>query len=109
MPHLSALVKRMQDEPFTVLGVNSYDSEEDYRKGVEEFGLSWPTVFQGGSTPVADLYRVKGYPTVYVIGPDGRIAAKGMEAQGEGLVRTVETLLAKMKAEEAEPVSERGQ
>jgi len=97
MPHLRALVERMQDRPFTLIGINSYDSEEDYRNGVEEFGLNWPTVFQGGSTPVADLYRVRGYPTIYVLDAEGRIVAKDL--RGEALTKRVEELVVALEGE----------
>ena len=91
MPHLRALVERMQDRPFTLLGVNAYDSEEDYRKGVEQYGLDWPTVFQGNSTPISDLYRVQGYPTIYVLDETGKVVAKNL--RGESLGRRVEELV----------------
>lgn len=96
MPHLRALVERMQDKPFTLLGINSYDSEEDFRKGAKEFEMSWPAVFQGGSTPVADLYRVRGYPTIYVLDADGKIAARDL--RGEALTTKVVELVEALEA-----------
>ena len=98
MPHLRALVERMQDKPFTLLGINSYDEEADFRKGVDEFGLNWPTIFQGGSTPVADLYRVRGYPTIYVLDADGKIVAKDL--RGDSLDKKVEELVAALEAKD---------
>jgi len=99
MPHLSALVKRMEGRPFTVLGINAYDKMDAYRKGVEEFGLSWPVLFQGGSTPVSDLYRVQGYPTTYVLDAEGRVVAKDL--RGESLAKKVEELVEALEAEKA--------
>ena len=96
MPHLRALVQRMQDKPFTLIGVNAYDGDSDFRAGVEEYGVTWPTIFQGGSTPVADLYRVEGYPTIYILDADGRIIAKDL--RGEALVQKVEELVAALEA-----------
>ena len=96
MPHLRALVKRMQGRPFTLLGVNSYDSKETYRQGVEEHGVTWPVVFQGEATPVADLYRVEGYPTIYVLDEEGRIVAQGL--RGEKLNAKIEELVAALES-----------
>ncbi len=91
MPHLRALVQRMQNRPFALIGVNSYDEADAYNKGVEEFGLDWPTIFQGGSTPVADLYRVQVYPTIFVLDENGKIQA--LRLSGQQLADKVEELV----------------
>ncbi|MFT5289939.1 MAG: hypothetical protein ACI8QS_001865 [Planctomycetota bacterium] len=91
MPHLRALVQRMQDRPFALVGVNSYDEAAAYHEGVEEFGLTWPTIFQGGSTPVADLYRVQGYPSVFLLDEEGKILS--LSLRGQPLVDKVEELV----------------
>ena len=96
MPHLRTLVKRMQGRPFTLLGVNSYDSAETYRQKVGEFGVTWPVVFQGDATPVADLYRVRGYPTIYVLDAEGRIVAQGL--RGERLNQKIEELVSALES-----------
>jgi hypothetical protein len=95
MPHLRALVQRMQGRPFVLLAVNSYDSEEVFRKGVPEFGVTWPVAFQGDATPIADLYRVEGYPTMYVLDQDGRVAA--VDLRGEELAAKIEELVSALE------------
>lgn len=97
MPHLRALVQRMADRPFVLLGVNSYDDETVFRQKSKELGLSWPVVYQGEATPIADLYRVRGYPTIYVLDAQGRIVAEGL--RGEALDAKVEELVAALEAE----------
>ena len=77
MPHLRELVKLHENEPFAIIGVNTGDSEEEYRKGLEKYGLSWISAYQGKTTPIADLYDVQGYPTYYLLDTEGRIVAKG--------------------------------
>ncbi|MFT7542155.1 MAG: thiol-disulfide isomerase/thioredoxin [Gammaproteobacteria bacterium] len=96
MPTLRALVQRMQDKPFTMIGVNAYDSDIDFRAGVEEYGATWPTIFQGGSTPVGDLYRASGYPTTYILDADGRIVGRNLK--GEALAKRVEELVSALEA-----------
>ena len=74
MPHLRALVERYESRPFSIVGVNTDDSEEVYRAGVEEHKLSWISAFQGkGEAPISDLYRVTGYPTVVLVDHEGKI------------------------------------
>lgn len=73
MPHLRALVERYEGRPFAIVGVNTGDDEETFHKGVETYEMSWISAYQGRSTPIADLYRVDGYPTVLVLDHEGKI------------------------------------
>jgi hypothetical protein len=78
MPHLKELVERHKDQPFTVLGVNTRDAPDAYRKGVEKFGVTWISAYQGVETsPISDLYRVEGYPTYYLLDAEGRVVESG--------------------------------
>ena len=96
MPHLKTLVERHQDDPFALIGINTGDSPADYKKGVEEFGLTWISAFQGQAmTPISDLYKVQGYPTYLVLDVDGTIAYRGHD--GKAIDKVIEELLAKAK------------
>ena len=77
MPHLRELVKLHADKPFAIIGVNTGDSPEDFRQGVEAHGVSWITAYQGPKPAIANLYRVSGYPTYYLLDVEGKIVAKG--------------------------------
>jgi len=77
MPHLRELVKLHEDAPFALIGVNTGDPEADFRKGVEKHDVSWITAYQGDKSPIADLYRVQGYPTYVLLDSEGKIIAKG--------------------------------
>ena len=96
MPHLRALVQRMQGRPFVLLGVNSYDTEEVFRKNAPEFGVTWPVCFQGAETPIAELYRVEGYPTMYVLDQEGRVVVEGL--RGDALAAKIEELVTAFEA-----------
>ncbi len=100
IPHEKTLVKRLEDQPFVLLGVNS-DSEERYRKERPEWGVTWPSFFDGGSTggPIASQWGVSGWPTIYILDAEGKIRYKG--ARGEAMDHAVDTLLAEMSGEPA--------
>ena len=96
MPHLAELVKLHKDREFALIGINAFDSREDFARGVEDFGVSWSVAYQGAEeAPICDLYRVRGYPTILVLDADGRIVAKGLS--GEALDRKVSELLDAME------------
>ena len=77
MPHLQELVKLYQDKPFALIGVNTGDSPEAYREGLEKFNVTWISAYQGDSSPIADMYKVRGYPTYFLIDPEGKIVDTG--------------------------------
>ena len=86
-------MERHKDDDFQLLGINTGDDPETFRAGVEEHGLTWPVFYQGmGATPIAELYQVMAYPTIFVLDRDGKIRSTG--ARGAGLDRLVEELLA---------------
>ena len=94
MPHLRELVKLHAERPFAIIGVNTGDSPDDFKKGVKDHGVSWITAYQGEKTPIADLFRVSGYPTYYLLDVDGKIAAKGHSSKA--MDEEIEKLLAKL-------------
>jgi len=100
IPHEKTLVERLEDEPFTLLGVNS-DPEGTYREKRAEMGVTWPSFHDGGSTggPIASAWNVRGWPTIYVLDHTGTIRYKGV--RGEAMDDAVDTLLAEMKGEDA--------
>ena len=96
MPHLKSLVERHQDDAFALVGINTGDSPKDFRAGVKKYGVSWISAYQGlAMSPIADLYKVKGYPTYIVLDTDGKIAYRGHRK--EGIDPVVKELLAKAK------------
>lgn len=98
--HERSLVKRLKDEKFTLLGINSDDSPEVWEAAAKREGLTWPVMFDGGSTdgPIATQWGVRGWPTVYVIDAKGVIRSKGV--RGADMDEVVDELLAEMKKEE---------
>ena len=107
MPHLRELVKLHQDDPFVLIGVNTGDAPEAYRKGLEDYQVTWLSAYQGQGSPIADLYAVQAYPTYLVVDAEGVIRHRGHS--GEAVDAVIAELLAAMKEEapgEKDPVEE---
>lgn len=97
-PHERSLVSRMKDEKFTLLAINSDASPEKLADAVKREELTWPMMFDGGSTdgPIATKWGVRGWPTTYVIDAKGVIRFK--DVRDEQMDAAVDQLLAEMKA-----------
>lgn len=92
---MKALVERLEDEPFELIGLNAFDDRPDFEAGVEEFGVTWLVAYQGLEASISELYQVRGYPTMLVLDAEGRIAATGL--RGKALGAKVDALLAELK------------
>ena len=91
-----SLVKRMEDKPFALLGINS-DKKERLLETIKREKMTWRSWWDGGSTggPIATKWNVHGWPTIYVLDHKGVIRYKG--TRGEAMDEAVDTLLAEME------------
>lgn len=98
IPHEKALVERLQNEPFTLFGVNTDEDPAYFREQVEQTGVSWPNVFAGGTdAEIPVQWGVSGYPTIYVVDAEGVIRYRDL--RGEALEEAVMELIAEAKGE----------
>ena len=68
-PHERALVKRMENRPFALIGVNSDKDKAVLKKAMEKEQITWRSFWDGGSTkgPISTKWQVRGWPTLYII------------------------------------------
>jgi peroxiredoxin len=69
MPAIQARYLQHPDE-LEVLAINFDEPIEDVRAFVDELGLTLPVLLDPGAA-VQDLYRVRGYPTTYMVDAQG--------------------------------------
>src|SRR6516162_11594595 len=79
-PHERSLVKRMQDKPFALIGINSDRDRKSLKEVLEKENITWRSWFDGGSTngPIASQWNVSGWPTIYVLDHNGVIRYKNV-------------------------------
>jgi hypothetical protein len=100
-PHERSLVKRLENEPFALIGVNSDVDKAELREAMVANGITWRSFWngpQGPPGPIAKAWNVTGWPTIYVLDHEGRIRYKNV--RGEAMDQAVDTLLAEMKGEQ---------
>jgi len=97
VPHERSLVERYQGKPVVLLGINSDADRTMVAEVMAEKGITWRSWWDGGSAqgPIANLYEVSAWPTVYVL--DGRGIIRYANVRGQSLDQAVETLLHEMQ------------
>ena len=97
-PHERSLVKRLENKPFALLGVNSDRDKEQLKKVLDKEQITWRSFWNGGSTagPISKAYRVTAWPTIYVLDEQGVIRYRNV--RGPAMDRAVDDLLKELEA-----------
>jgi hypothetical protein len=97
-PHERSLVKRLENRPFALIGINSDKDRNELKKVLEEESITWRSFWNGGSTngPISNAWRVRGWPTIYVLDGNGVIRAR--DVREAAMDRVVDALLAELEA-----------
>lgn len=75
LPIIEANYRKYHAQGFDVIAI-SVDYEEALRAFVKKFDLPWPQILnQDEKNGIAQIYGVRAYPTSFLIGKDGNIAA----------------------------------
>ena len=100
-PHERSLVKRLENRPFALIGVNSDRDRDQLKKVLEEEKITWRSFWNGGSTrgPISDAWKVQGWPTIYVLDANGVIRYR--DVRGEAMDRAVDELLKELESKKA--------
>jgi hypothetical protein len=96
-PHERSLVKRLDSQPFALLGINSDKDRDDLKKVMEKEQITWRSWWDGGSTegPIATQWNIQGWPTIYILDDKGIIRYKNV--RGEAMDKAVDQLLKEME------------
>jgi hypothetical protein len=99
-PHERSLVKRLANRPFALLGINSDRDRDALKKVLEAEQITWRSFWNGGSTsgPISTAWRVRGWPTIYVL--DGKGVIRARDVRGEAMDRAVDALLAELEGKQ---------
>ena len=102
-PHERSLVKRLADQPFVLLGINSDGDKQQLKKVMEKEEITWRSWFDGGNTsgPIATKWNVHGWPTLYVLDHKGVIRHKYVGSPGEKVMdEVIESLVNEAEGKE---------
>ena len=99
-PHERSLVKRLENAPFALIGINSDKDKDKIKELNEKEKITWRSFWngpEGTGGPISKEWRVRGWPTLYVIDHDGVIRRKWLGSPGDQVMdASIDELLAKI-------------
>jgi thiol-disulfide isomerase/thioredoxin len=95
IPHERDMVKNLKDMPFRLVSVSADDQKETLVKFLEKEPMPWIHWWDNGTAnPVLKKYRVRAFPTLYLIDHTGVIRYKWVGSPGnDKLDKAVEELV----------------
>ena len=97
-PHERSLVKRLENKPFALIGVNSDRDREQLKKKNKAERITWRSFWngpKGTGGPISKAWNVRGWPTIYLIDHNGVIRHKFVGSPGgEQLDKLIDALVA---------------
>lgn len=95
IPHERDLVKKMKGKPFELISVSADKEKETLQKFLEKEEMPWTHWWDNGpQSSVLKTYRVKAFPTLYLIDHTGTIKHKWIGApESDKLDKAIEELV----------------
>jgi len=96
-PHLCKLAKRLESEPFAIVGVNSDTQLERLKHVIEKQNIRWRSFSdgpKGANGPIARAWGVEQWPTILVLDGRGIVRYRGVDGDMPAVEAMVDKLLA---------------
>ncbi len=99
IPFLKTLYDSLDKSKIEFIGIVGGNSPANtLEQMTEKYSINWPQILSDETNKIIQTYDVSGYPTSFIINPQGVIVAKNL--RGEGLKNKIEELL-----QEENPIS----
>ena len=84
MPHVKEVYNEYHKKGLHIIGVSTDQKEEEWKQAVTQLGLPWTHV-NDRTGEISDLYQITSIPAPFLLNPEGKIIAKGIELRGANL------------------------
>ncbi len=98
IPHEREMVGKLSDKHFVLLSVNVDEKKETLTDFLENEKMPWQHWWEGPKGAIAKMFKVRAYPTIYLIDAKGIVRNRWIGSPGnEVLDKTVGDLVAEAK------------
>lgn len=91
IPNFKAQYELYKDKGLQIISISADENESDWLKALEEEQLEWPNDIDGDKG-IAELYKVKFYPTIYLLDSNACVIASNDEVRGDNLANKLAEL-----------------
>jgi len=84
LPTLKAAYDQFKTKDFEIVGFAA-QGEASLRSALDQYDIEWPQVVDDDGT-YSSTFRVRGYPTYYLVDPNGTVVATSTQINEEGLL-----------------------
>lgn len=105
LPVLDVLQKHAGDKLLQVVAVNVKDSTQDYRLMMRQMGDYTIRMTRDRDGRIADGYGVNAYPNLWIIDPDGKVAAHHRGYTEDALDRIIDDINRVLREQAARPAA----
>jgi thiol-disulfide isomerase/thioredoxin len=81
LPNLKGLYGKVDKSKFEIVGVVGDSPADALGKMIEEDSISWPQVLSDDINTIMKDYGIHGYPTTFLLNPEGIIIAKDLRGK----------------------------
>jgi thiol-disulfide isomerase/thioredoxin len=79
IPHLKRIYEKYAGKNFAIIGIAN-DTKAKVADFVQRKNIPWPQIIQDDSKEILKLYNIQGYPTIFLIDPEGKIIEKNIRS-----------------------------
>lgn len=99
-PHMKKAYERFNDQ-VEFVGIAVDNNRQSVKDFIQKYDISWPQIQVPRNHPVpaklVSKYNINGYPTLFLIGPEGKIIINGNKEserlRGEQLMSTLDAIV----------------
>ncbi len=81
IPAMKELYAQTDREKFEIVGIVGDSPLQSVKDLIENDSISWPQIVSDSNNKLKETYGIKGYPTTFLINPEGKIIAKDLRGQ----------------------------
>lgn len=81
IPNLKTLYENIDKSKFEIISIIGDSPLDALEKMIEKHGIAWSQIVSDDTNKIKESYGIKGYPTTFLLNPEGFIIAKNLRGK----------------------------